>query len=282
MTQPFLAAAVQLCSTEDIDANVESAVHEITKAARYGATLVVVPENVAFLRINPATPQPQFGPDHPVMTRFCELARTLEIDLVLGSVSEPSPVPGKSYNTSVYIGSTGEVLARYRKLHLFDIDIPGTVSLKESDTVTPGDEAVVVESRLGKIGMSICYDLRFPELYRRLTSAGARILLVPAAFTLQTGKDHWIPLLRARAIENQAWVIAPGQAGKHGGVRESYGKSLIIDPWGIVVAQARDGVGVAVAEIDFAHQDRIRAGLPCGQHRHPLFWSDAAGKGPRG
>ncbi len=268
----FLAAAVQLCSNEDIDANLGSAEREIRKAARYGASLVVVPENVVFLRVSPSTPQPAFTMDSPVIRGFCELARELKIDLVLGSVPEPSHVPGKVFNTSVYIDDSGEVRAKYRKLHLFDIDIPGQVTAKESDHMTPGDEAVVVHSRLGPVGLSICYDLRFPELYRRLTVAGARILLVPAAFTLQTGKDHWIPLLRARAIENQAWVIAPGQAGKHGGGRESYGKSLIIDPWGITVGVARDGVGVTVAEIDYDHQDRIRAGLPCASHRHPLFW----------
>ena len=274
MTRQYLAAAVQLCSTEDIEENLRVAEREIRHAVRLGAQLVVIPENATFLRVNPKTPQPSYTLDHPMIGRFRDLARELGIDLVLGSFPEPSPIPGKVYNTSLYLDHHGEVGGVYRKLHLFDIDIPGQVSLKESDNVTPGDTPVIVDGRFGAIGLSICYDLRFPELYRRMTVAGARVLLVPAAFTLQTGKDHWIPLLRARAIENQAWVIAPGQAGKHGGVRESYGKSVIIDPWGIVVATARDGIGVAVAEVDYDHQDRIRAGLPCGQHRHRAFWAD--------
>ncbi len=270
----YLAAAVQLCSTEDIDQNIAVAEREIRRAARMGAVLVVVPENATFLRIDQNSPQPAYTAEHPVMVHFRSLARELEIDLVLGSMPEPSPVPGKVYNTSFYLDRTGAVRGAYRKLHLFDIDIPGQVSMRESDKVTPGEDTVVVDGRFGKIGMSICYDLRFPELYRRMTVAGARVLLVPAAFTLQTGKDHWIPMLRSRAIENQAWVIAPGQSGRHGGLRESYGKSLIIDPWGIQVATARDGVGVALAEVDYDYQDKIRAGLPCAQHRHRAFWAD--------
>lgn len=275
MERSFLAAAVQLCSTEDIERNVRAAVAQIRRAADLGATLVVVPENFAFLRINHDTPQPYIGLDHPIVDQMRELAGTLGIDLVLGSVPERSAVVPKVHNTSVYIDRTGEIVAAYRKLHLFDIDIPGSVSLRESDYITPGDTPCIAEGSCGPVGLTICYDLRFPELYRRLTVGGARILTCPAAFTLHTGKDHWLPLLRARAIENQAYVIAPGQSGRHGGKRHSYGKSTIIDPWGIPLAIAPDGVGVAVAGIDFDHQDRVREGLPCRDHRHPLFWDDA-------
>ena len=270
----FLAAAVQLCSTEDVDANVDATEAQVRRAAALGARLVVVPENFAFLRIESDTPQPTFDLDHPVVARMRGLARQLGIELCLGSIPEPSPVASKVYNTSVYIGPTGDVLATYRKLHLFDVDIPGQVTLRESDHMIPGSEPVLVTGTHCAVGLSICYDLRFPELYRRLSVDGARVLLCPAAFTLQTGKDHWIALLRARAIENQAYVIAAGQSGRHGGKRESYGKSTIIDPWGITLAIAKDGVGIALAEIDLDHQDRIRAGLPCAQHRHPLFWPD--------
>ncbi len=211
--QPFLAAVVQLCSTEDIEANVDATEAEIRKAAGLGARLITVPENFAFLRISQETPQPYIGLDHPIVARMQALAKDLAVDLVLGSIPEPSGVGAKVHNTSVYIGPSGEVRGAYRKLHLFDIDIPGRVTLKESDWITPGKEPVVVDGSHCRVGLSICYDLRFPELYRRLTVAGAKILTCPAAFTLHTGKDHWLPLLRARAIENQAYVMALRQVG---------------------------------------------------------------------
>ncbi len=272
--QPFLAACVQLCSTEDISANVGTTEALVRRAASFGAKLIVVPENFAFIRINAQTPQPFIDLDHTIVQRMCGVAAELSIDLILGSIPQPSAVEGKVHNTSVYIGSDGRIVATYRKLHLFDIDIPGQVTIKESDHITPGADPVVAEGGYGPVGLTICYDLRFPELYRRLTVDGARILTCPAAFTLQTGKDHWVPLLRARAIENQAYVMAPGQGGRHGGKRHSYGKSLIVDPWGITLAVAADGPGVCVAEIDYGRQDEIRAGLPCGEHRHGFFWTD--------
>ena len=268
----YMAAAVQLQSTEDVASNLESATTQIRRAAGAGAILVVIPENFAFLRIEKTTTQPLIGLDHPIVESFQSLAKELNIHLFLGSIPEPSAVPNKVHNTSVAIDPNGQILASYRKLHLFDIDIPGTVTLKESDNVVSGSDVCLAETTLGSIGMSICYDLRFPELYRALTVQGARVLLCPAAFTLQTGKDHWLPLLRARAIENQAFVIAPGQFGHHGGARNSYGKSVIIDPWGITLGIAADGVGFTMAQIDYDHQDRIRAGLPCDKHRHNRFW----------
>ncbi|MFT7626114.1 MAG: putative amidohydrolase [Myxococcota bacterium] len=274
----FLAAVVQLCSTEDIVANVDAAEAQIRKAASLGARLIAIPETFAFLRISARTPEPIIGLDHSIVIRMCALAEELGIDLVLGSIPEPSTVADKVHNTSVYIGPDGAIRGTYRKLHLFDIDIPGRVTLKESDHMTPGAEPVVVQGTYAPVGLSICYDLRFPELYRELTMRGAKVLTCPAAFTLHTGKDHWLPLLRARAIENQSWVIAPGQAGFHGGKRHSYGKSVIIDPWGLPVALASDGVGIAIAEIDLDLQDRVREGLPCAQHRHEYFW-DAPSSG---
>ena len=271
-TTSWLAAAVQLSSGEDVERNVAEAEALVRNAARLGARFVALPENFAYLRVRPDAPEVRIGLDHPVVVRMQALARELGIDLVLGSIPEPSAVAGKVHNTSVYIDSAGAVRGTYRKLHLFDIDIPGAVSARESDTITPGAEPCLVGSDLGPIGLSICYDLRFPELYRRLRADGARVLLVPAAFTLHTGKDHWFPLLRARAIENQCWVVAPAQYGTHGPGRSTYGKATIIDPWGLPVATARDGVGLCLAEIDYDHQDRIRAGLPCHGHRHKVFW----------
>jgi predicted amidohydrolase len=173
-------------------------------------------------------------------------------------------------NTSVLLGPDGATLAVYRKIHLFDIDLPGMEHLKESRAVVPGDEAVLAETPFGKLGLSICYDLRFPELYRALTRAGARVLAVPSAFTERTGKDHWEVLLRARAIENLAFVVAPAQVGHHGRGRASHGHAMIVDPWGAVIAQVADGEGVALAELDFARQERVRGELPALTHVRPF------------
>jgi deaminated glutathione amidase len=273
--ETWLAAVVQMCSGENVEENVEVAIAQVEKAASRGARLVLLPENFVFLRINKETPTPTVGLDHPIVRRMQDLCRKRGIDLILGSIPVPGEAAGKFHNTSVYIGKSGEILGAYKKMHLFDIDIPGRVTLKESDFMSPGTEPCLVDAELGKVGLTICYDLRFPELYRRLTVDGARVLTCPAAFTLHTGKDHWIPLLRARAIENQVYVLAAGQWGVPGGKRSSYGKSIIIDPWGIPLAIAADGVGIAMAEIDFDHQDRVREGLPCGAHRHAAFWPNA-------
>ena len=161
----------------------------------------------------------------------------------------------------------GTVAATYRKIHLFDVDVPGGKRFRESETIEAGDAPVVVETPWAKLGLSICYDLRFPELYRALVARGARLLAVPSAFTLETGKDHWRVLLRARAIENQAYVLAPAQFGHHGGDRRSWGHAMVVDPWGAVIAECGDHAGFALAAVDFAYQDRVRAGLPCLTHR---------------
>ena len=161
------------------------------------------------------------------------------------------------------------MIAKYQKIHLFDVSVPGGVTFKESDTCIPGSDVVVAETSLGKIGMTICYDLRFPELYAKLVEAGAEIITVPSAFTMATGKDHWSVLLRARAIETQSWVIAPGQCGEHddNGLRHSYGHSIISNPWGTVVAECGDDEGIALAEIDLDKMRNIRSKMPVGSHR---------------
>jgi predicted amidohydrolase len=279
MSARFVAAAVQLTSTSDETANWEAARGLIERAAASGARLVATPENTNYLGPHEEKVRRAEPLDGPTVGRFAELARRLGIHLLLGSFNERSDEPARCHNTSVLLGPVGEVLASYRKLHLFDVDIPGGVRFAESATCKPGAlEArpdrppaglVVAATPLGRIGLTICYDLRFGELYRRLADLGADILAVPSAFTLATGKDHWEPLLRARAIENQCWVLAPAQHGRHddGGLRESYGHAMIVDPWGLPVAVAPDGPGLALAEIDLERVARVRSAIPVRQHR---------------
>jgi predicted amidohydrolase len=264
----FLAAAVQLTSTSDEAANWESASALIERAAAQGASFVATPENTNYLGPHAEKARRAEPLGGATVGRFAALARRLDIHLLLGSYNEASDDPERCYNTSVLFGPDGVVLAAYRKIHLFDVDIP-EVRFAESATCKPGDEAVVADTPLGRFGLSICYDLRFPELYRELADRGAEILLIPSAFTLATGKDHWEPLLRARAIETQSYVLAPAQHGRHddGGLRESWGHAAIIDPWGQPVAVASDGPGLALAEIDLARVERIRRAMPVRKHR---------------
>ncbi|MFT4622863.1 MAG: putative amidohydrolase [Myxococcota bacterium] len=265
----FLAAAVQLTSTSDEATNLSVAQALIRRAAGFGATLVVTPEQTNYLGPHAEKVRRAQPIDGPLVQGFCDLARELSITLVLGSFNEASDEPSRCYNTSVAIGPDGKLIAAYRKIHLFDVDHSDTVRFRESSTCKPGTEPVVAETAVGQIGMSICYDLRFPELYRHYVDHGATLLTVPSAFTLTTGKDHWHALLRARAIETQCYVIAPGQHGHHddGGLRESYGHSMIIDPWGQIIGMCPDGDGLALAEVDPRRTQRIRAGMPLAQHR---------------
>jgi predicted amidohydrolase len=266
-------AVIQLRSTEDIAANLAAAETLVRQAVDAGAEFCALPENTPFLRTSPAAPAPTQGLDGPIISGFRALAGELGIWLLIGSYQERVEGDSRYYNTSVVIDGThpdAPVTATYRKLHLFDIDVPGSETQKESDWIVAGDACVVTPVRGVPTGLSICYDLRFPRLYQRLVDAGARVLTVPAAFTEYTGKDHWLPLLRARAIENQCYVVAPGQYGFHGGKRRSYGKSTIIDPWGTPLCIAADRPGFALARLDFAYQDEVRQNLPCLAHRHPL------------
>jgi predicted amidohydrolase len=269
MPSTFLAAVVQLTSTSDAEANWASAEALVRRAAARGASLVATPENSNYLGPHDEKVRRAEPLEGETCRRFAALAGELGIHLLLGSFNEASAVPGRCYNTSVLFGPRGERLAVYRKIHLFDVCVPPDVVFQESATVEPGDQVVVVETPLGTLGLSICYDLRFPELYRALVARGAELLLVPSAFTHTTGKDHWEALLRARAIENQCWVLAPGQHGRHddGGLRQSWGHSLIVDPWGHVVARVAEGPGIAVAEIDRERTRSIRERLPALAHR---------------
>jgi predicted amidohydrolase len=265
----FLAAAVQMTSTSDAEANWRSARELVGRAAAHGAELVATPENTNYLGPHQEKVRLAESLAGPTCNRFAQLARQHGLHLLLGSFNERSPDPARCYNTSVLFGPDGEQLAVYRKIHLFDIDLSAEVRFKESETVMPGAELVVARTALAAVGLSICYDLRFPELYARLAAGGAELLTVPAAFTLRTGKDHWHPLLRARAIETQCWVIAPAQSGRHddGGLRESYGHAMIVDPWGQVTAMAPDGTGLALAEIDLERLAEVRRAMPVSEHR---------------
>jgi deaminated glutathione amidase len=267
MSETVLAAAVQMTSTADVERNLAEAERLVAAAAARGAQLVGLPENFAFLR-SEGVPIPESQSlDGPWVRRMAELARRHRITLLLGSLPERIGGDARVYNTSVLLGPDGATLATYRKMHLFDIDVPGLEHLKESRAVRPGEEVVVADSPAGRLGLSICYDVRFPELYRRLAREGARVLAVPSAFTDRTGKDHWEVLLRARAIENLAYVFAPAQTGTHGKGRASHGHAMIVDPWGSILAQVPEGPGFALAELDFARQDTLRRDLPALGHR---------------
>ncbi|HSB62501.1 MAG TPA: carbon-nitrogen hydrolase family protein [Vicinamibacteria bacterium] len=269
MTAParIVAAAVQMTSTADVERNLAAAEGLVERAAARGATFVGLPENFAFLRSEGEPVSEAQTLDGPWVGRMAALAGRLNVTLLLGSLPERVEGDRRVRNTSVLIGPDGRTIAVYRKIHLFDIDLPGMEHLKESKAVLPGEEVVAAETAFGPIGLTICYDLRFPELYRELARRGARVLAVPSAFTERTGRAHWEVLLRARAIENLAYVVAPAQVGHHGGGRSSHGQAMIVDPWGAVLAQVPDGAGVAVAELDFERQDRLRRELPALRHR---------------
>ena len=262
-------AIVQLCSTDDLNANLASAEKGIVEAADRGATFVALPENFAYMR-REGEPFPcAQGPDGEILRALSVWARTHRIWLLGGSFPEAIPDDDRVYNTSVVFSPEGIEVARYRKIHLFDVSLgpDGADSYRESTHFAPGDQIAVAQTSFGVVGMSICYDLRFPELYRGLVERDARWIVVPSAFACETGKDHWEVLLRARAIECQSFVLAPAQCGRHSPDRASYGRSLIIDPWGLVIAQAGDEPCVLVADCRDQDIDRIRQSIPALSHR---------------
>jgi predicted amidohydrolase len=272
-------AAIQMTSTHHRRANLEAAGRYVRQAAARGADLIALPENFAYLRTEGTKPSYSEPLDGELVGWLEDLARETGCHLLAGSIPERIPRSLRVYNTSVLVGPDGERIATYRKIHLFDIRIPGKATLQESKWVRAGDTPVVVETPLGNLGLSICYDLRFPELYRRLAFAGAEVLFVPAAFTAYTGPFHWEPLLRARAIENQCWVVAPAQAGRHNRTRASHGRTVVFDPWGKRVAIRPTAPGVLLAEIDLDHVDRVRRGLPCLEHARSDLWPMAGRSG---
>jgi predicted amidohydrolase len=265
----MLAAAVQLNANEDKARNLATADRLTRAAASRGAAIVVLPEKWSLLGSTEAMAAGAEQLDGPAIGWARETARELAIDLVAGSIVEREPGHDKCFNTSVHVGPDGEIRAVYRKIHLFDVEVAGTV-YRESELEDPGEEIVVSDTGDGvQLGLSVCYDLRFPELYRILAVRGARVLAIPAAFTLATTRDHWAPLVRARAIENQAFVVAANQIGTHPPDHRSGGRSLIVDPWGVVLARAPDEETAIVAELDLERQDEIRAKLPSLANRRP-------------
>jgi predicted amidohydrolase len=254
-------AVCQLNARDNRDHNLSAARGLLDRAAAAGADLAVLPEYVDFLGPGERAPKPE-AIDGEFATFFAEAARELGIWVHAGSFHEAGPDDRRTFNTSLIFDRSGELAATYRKIHLYDVEIAGRVSYQESRSVAPGETTVVTSIDGVPTGLSICYDLRFPELYRQLAVAGAKVLVVPAAFMLHTGRDHWEVLLRARAIENQCYVVAAGQIGDHEPRRTCFGRSMIIDPWGTVLAQAPDVEGIVTADLDLDRLEQIRQELP--------------------
>jgi predicted amidohydrolase len=262
----YLAAAIQMSAGADKAANLERAENLVRVAVSRGAHLIALPETFNWRGKRGAEAVAAETIEGESITLMARLARELKVHIIAGSITEQIAGQEKTYNTSVMLGPDGMRMGVYRKIHLFDIDLPGRVTVKESASRAGGAEVVCVATSLGAVGLSICYDLRFPELYRRLAFEGAKILIVPSCFTFPTGEAHWESLLRARAIENQAYVIAPAQFGINVHGFSDYGNSMIIDPWGRVLGRASDQEGVVTASIDLHYLDRVRNELPALTH----------------
>lgn len=264
-------SVVQMNSQNDKSANIADAVRLIKQAAASAPDLIALPEYFAFLGNGPEDMQAsaeelpaagETGGD--AFATLSALAKDLGVTIHAGSICEKQG--NRFYNTTIVFDPSGADVARYRKIHLFDVDVPGGASYRESDSVARGDQVVTYKAKDATVGCGICYDLRFPELFRALRDRGANVIVLPAAFTLMTGKDHWEVLLRARAIETQCYIVAPAQIFTHGNGKACFGHSMIIDPWGQVIAMVPDEVGIATATIDLARLETIRAKLPVAEH----------------
>ncbi|MBF0137644.1 MAG: carbon-nitrogen hydrolase family protein [Magnetococcales bacterium] len=268
-TEPVLAAVIQLCSGADRAANLERAGHLMERAAGRGAGLLVLPENFSYMGQTEADKRRhrEHLDDSPSLRFLMDFSRRRHLWIIGGSIPMLVADDDKSTSSCFVLDPEGAIQARYDKIHLFDVSLGSGEPYRESAVIRPGRTPVSVPTPFGRVGLSICYDLRFPELYRRLVGEGSTILTVPSAFTLTTGKDHWELLLRARAVENFAYVLAPNQDGVHPGGRRTYGHSLIVDPWGTVVARCPDGEGFALAELDPARVKACRDQIPCLTHR---------------
>lgn len=263
-------AAVQLQSLDDVEQNLEACRRLVGDARRDGAQLVLLPENFAYFGDHAGKQgcaERISDPDGKIQRTLAELARSAEVFLVAGGFPEASDDPLRPFNTALAYGPDGRLVCSYRKIHLFDVSLRDGTVLAESAATSAGESLVTFDVGRFRVGMSICYDLRFPELYRGLVARGANLLLVPAAFTAHTGKDHWHALLRARAIESQSYVLAAAQWGRHPLGRTTYGHSLVVDPWGTVVAEASDKVGVINATLDLGYLEQVRVSVPCLSHR---------------
>ncbi|NES21635.1 MAG: carbon-nitrogen hydrolase family protein [Symploca sp. SIO3E6] len=264
----YLAAAIQMTSLSDLDKNLVEAEALIDLAVRQGAELVSLPENFSFMGVE----EDKIAQAQTIAQASEKFLKTMAQRFQITILGGGFPVPvteDKVYNTALLIAPDGAELARYHKVHLFDVNLPDGNTYRESSTVMSGTELPTVYSseELGNLGLSVCYDVRFPELYRHLSHQGAEILFVPAAFTAYTGKDHWQVLLQARAIENTCYVIAPAQTGRHYAMRQTHGHAMIVDPWGTILADASDTPGVAIAEINPARLQQVRRQMPSLQNR---------------
>ncbi len=271
-TRPLEVAVVQMNSMDDRDENIASALELIDLAAARGARLVVLPEVWPYLGPDDALRAIAEPIPGPIADLFAERARRFGIFIHGGSLYESSPGDPGIYNTAFVIDPHGELVARYRKIHLYDVVLDGVAQYEESATISPGDELVVIEIDGLKIGLATCYDLRFPEVFRILALRGAEAILLPAAFTMTTGKDHWETLIRARAIENSLYMVAAAQWGKHPPGNWCYGRSMVVDPWGTVLTTAADGVGIAQETIVPDRIDAVRRQIPSLANRRPVAY----------
>lgn len=265
----YLAAAIQMTSVPDLQKNLAQAEQLIELAVCQGATLVGLPENFSFM----GEVSEKFAQMEAIATtsaRFLKkMAQHFQITILGGGFPVPVNNTSKVYNTALLVGPNGQELIRYHKIHLFDVNVPDGNTYRESSTVIAGKHlpSVYFSEELGSIGLSICYDIRFPEIYRHIAYKGGDIIFIPAAFTALTGKDHWQVLLQARAIENTCYIIAPAQTGLNYAQRQTYGHAMIIDPWGVILADAGDKPGVVVAEIKPSRLEKVRSQMPSLQHR---------------
>lgn len=268
MAQRFRVGLVQPNIWDDMGTNIAHVSALVRKAREAGADLIATPENSGFMGANAAASVAAGRPEenHPALQAFRALSNELGTWLLVGSLAIKPEGANRNFNRSYLLAPDGGIAARYDKIHLFDVDLPSGETYRESNSIAPGSEGVLAPLPFATLGMSICYDLRFPGLYRGLAQAGADIISIPAAFTRTTGQAHWHVLLRARAIETGAFVIAPAMWGDHPGNRQTYGHSLVIDPWGRVLADAGDGVGVVTAEIDLAQVAKARGQIPAWRH----------------
>ncbi len=264
----YLVAAIQIDSQNDKALNVSKIEHYIDQAAARGATLIGMPEMVNYIGDEEGEREKAEPIPGETIDRWAKKAKEHAIWLHCGSILERIEGSNKVYNTSVLLSPQGEIAGQYRKIHLFDVNVTDGPSFMESNTKRPGSEIVVVSTPLGNIGLSICYDMRFPELYRILMLRKAQVAFVPAAYTLMTGKDHWEPILRARAAENQMYIVAPAQIGVKPAF-QTYGRSLIVDPWGTVIAKMHDREGFIMSEIDPEYLESVRKQVPCLSNRRP-------------
>ncbi len=280
--QSFRVALVQMCSGRNVSSNLVEAKRLIRKAAGLGASYIQTPENTVLLELNPQMTrrEAQSFDNSSILVTFQDLARELQVCLHIGSVAIRLDGEDRLVNRSCLISASGELIAHYDKIHMFDVDLPGGESYRESEHFIAGHNSIVTQLPVGlspapRLGFSICYDLRFAALYRALAKAGAQIIAVPAAFTKQTGEAHWHILLRARAIETGCFILAAAQGGAHESGRSTYGHSLIISPWGEIIAEAKNAEPqVIVADIDLALVAKARTAIPALSHDRP-FESDA-------